>query len=272
MKKWNLGITAICLAALLAGCGQAPASPVQESTAPDVRMEVQATDTAFSEPSTEEALTEPVTAEPETTLMTEPIREQAPTEQETDTPTAENPPQAKHDEPTTTQVTPKETTQPTQPPAPPTAAEPTPTEPKPSEPKPTEPKPTEPSTPAPTEQPTGAPTEPPTEAPTEPPTESPTEPPAPAIDVAALETYGNQYAAQLGFQVDYSMTTSNAGYFPPNSAILYSMSDGYRLVSEQVAVTRDYLMAYVGNIDGARCRVLVSNDGNGRYTCTVLYG
>lgn len=73
MKKWNLGITAICLAALLVGCGQAPASPVQESTAPDVRMEVQATSTAFSEPSTEEALTEPVTAEPETTLMTEPI-------------------------------------------------------------------------------------------------------------------------------------------------------------------------------------------------------
>ena len=271
MKKWNLGITAICLAALLVGCGQAPASPVQESTAPDVRMEVQATSTAFSEPSTEEALTEPVTAEPETTLMTEPIQEQAPTEQETDQPTAENPPQAKHDEPTT-QVTPKDTTQPTQPPAPPTAAEPTPTEPKPSEPKPSEPKPTEPSTPAPTEQPTEAPTEPSTEAPTEPPTEPPTDPPAPAIDVAALEAYGNQYAAQLGFQVDYSMTTSNAGYFPPNSAILSSMSDGYKLVSEQVSVTRDYLMAYVGSIDGARCRVLVSNDGNGRYTCTVLYG
>ena len=68
------------------------------------------------------------------------------------------------------------------------------------------------------------------------------------------------------------MTTSNAGYFPPNSAILSSMSDGYKLVSEQVAVTRDYLMAYVGSVDGARCRVLVSNDGNGRYTCTVLYG
>lgn len=263
MKKWNLGITTICLAALLAGCGQAPASPAQESTAPDVKMEVQATDTAFSEPSTEEALTEPVTTEPETTLMTEPIQEQTPTERETDPPTAENPPQAKHDEPTATQAAPKEATQPTQPPAAP-ATEPKPTEPKPTEPKSTEPKPTEPPAPA--------PTEPPTEAPTEPPSEPPTEPPAPAIDVAALEAYGNQYAAQLGFQVDYSMTTSNAGFFPPNSAILSSTSDGYKLVSEQVSVTRDYLMAYVGSIDGARCRVLVSNDGNGRYTCTVLYG
>ena len=50
MKKQNLGIAIICLTALLAGCGQAPASPVSESTAPDVRMEVQTTDTAFSEP------------------------------------------------------------------------------------------------------------------------------------------------------------------------------------------------------------------------------
>lgn len=259
MKKWDLGITAICLAALLAGCGQAPASPAQEVTVPDVRMEALVTDTVYSEPATEAQQTEATTAEPEAIPMTEPIQEQDPTEQTSDTTPTEKTPQAQPDEPTPTQVAPKETTQPTQPPAPPTA-----TDPKPTEPKPTEPKPTEPPAPA--------PTEPTTEAPTEPLTESPTEPPAPAIDVAALETYGNQYAAQLGFQVDYSMTTSNAGYFPPNSAILYSMSDGYRLVSEQVAVTRDYLMAYVGNIDGARCRVLVSNDGNGRYTCTVLYG
>lgn len=241
MRKRNLGIAIICLAALLAGCGQAPVSPVQKSTAPDVRMEAQVTDTTHTEPSTEALQMETETTESQTVPMTEPIREQTSTEQETDRPTAQTQP----DEPIPTQAPPKETTQPTQPSAPPTA---------------TEPKPTEP--------PTQAPTEPTTEAPTEP----PTEPQAPAIDVAALEAYGNQYAAQLGFQVDYTMTTSNSGYFPPNSAILSSMSDGYRLVSEQVSVTRDYLMAYVGSIEGARCRILVSNDGNGRYTCTVLYG
>ena len=272
MRKRNLGIAIICLAVLLAGCGQAPASTLQESTAPDVRMEAQITDAVQTEPSSEALQMETETTEPETTQLTEPIREQTSTEQETDRPTTQNTPQTQPDEPTPTQAAPKETTQPTQPSAPPTTTEPKPTEPKPTEPKPTEPKPTEPPAPAPTEPTTEAPTEPPTEAPTEPPTEPPTESQAPAIDIAALEAYGNQYAAQLGFQVDYTMTASNAGYFPPNSAILSSMSDGYRLVSEQVSVTRDYLMAYVGSIDGARCRVLVSNDGNGQYTCTVLYG
>lgn len=272
MRKRNLGIAIICLAVLFAGCGQAPASTLQESTAPDVRMEAQITDAVQTEPSSEALQMETETTEPEATQMTEPIRVQTSTEQETDRPTTQNTPQTRPDEPTPTQAAPKETTQPTQPSAPATTTEPKPTEPKPTEPKPTEPKPTEPPAPAPTEPTTEAPTEPPTEAPTEPPTEPPTESQAPAIDIAALEAYGNQYAAQLGFQVDYTMTASNAGYFPPNSAILSSMSDGYRLVSEQVSVTRDYLMAYVGSIEGARCRVLVSNDGNGRYTCTVLYG
>lgn len=252
MRKRNLGIAIICLAVLLAGCGQAPASTLQESTAPDVRMEAQITDAVQTEPSSEALQMETETTEPEATQLTEPIREQTSAEQETDRPTTQNTPQTRPDEPPPTQAAPKETTQPTQPSAPPTTTEPKPTEPKPTEPKPTEPKPTEPPAPA----------------PTEPPTESQ----APAIDIAALEAYGNQYAAQLGFQVDYTMTASNAGYFPPNSAILSSMSDGYRLVSEQVSVTRDYLMAYVGSIEGARCRVLVSNDGNGQYTCTVLYG
>jgi hypothetical protein len=68
------------------------------------------------------------------------------------------------------------------------------------------------------------------------------------------------------------MTTGNASFFPPNSAILNSTEDGYRLVTEQVSVTREFLMAYVGSIEGARARVLVSKDSNGWYTCTVLYG
>ena len=204
---------------------------------------------------------------PDTTVpqSSEAQTEPAPTETEK---TAD--PQPTEPKPTTPAPTEPKPTAPA--PTEPKPTEPAPTQPKPTEPAPTQPKPTEPSQP-PTEptQPPTEPTQPPTE-PTQPPTEPPTEPPKPAIDASALEAYGNQYAASLGFQIDYSMTTGNSGYFPPDSAILNSEEEGRSFVAGQVKATYDYLIAYLGNIEGARCRVLVTSNGGGRYTVTVLYG
>ena len=271
MKKRNLIIAVICLAALLVGCGQAPASPASENPTLDVRLESQTTVPPVTELASDAVQTEATVVETETALITEPVQEPESTAQSEETQPAESKPQSEPAAGTTptnpAQSNPKEDPKPTEPAAPPTTTEPKPTDPKPTESAPTQP--TEPQTPPPATEPTEPVTEPTTEPPTE---EPPTQPPAPEIDISALEAYGNQYAASLGFEIDYSMNAGNSGFFPPNSAMLNSMSDGYRLVSEQVAVTRDYLMAYVGNIDGARCRVLVAKDNNGWYTCTVLYG
>ena len=169
------------------------------------------------------------------------------------------PNEPKIDEPNATQ--PPKSIEPTKAPEPPKQTEP----PKVTEaPKQSEPlKPSEP--PAQSEPPASS------EAPTQP-TEAPTEPPKPEIDVAALEAYGNQYAASLGFQIDYSMTTGNSGFFPPETWLLDSMDKGRQMVKDQVSMTRSYLIAYIGSAEGARCRVIVTDDGNGWYTCTALYG
>ena len=136
---------------------------------------------------------------------------------------------------------------------------------------PTEPS-TAPPTMAPSQPPTEPTTEPPTEAPTELPTEPSTEPPKPAVDLTVLEAFGNQYAAGLGFQIDHSMTTANSSFFPPESMILASTDEGYAFVAGQVQSTYEYLAAYLGSIEGVRCRVIVSEDSGGWITVTVLYG
>lgn len=272
MKRWNLLIVFLLMLSLLSGCGQAPAMPTTAASTTDVKMEADTTTSAAVHTDTETDVPTTAVAEAETeaAMTTEPILEPQSTEPaEQAQPETATPQKTKSSEATpspTSPSKPPEQPKPTEPPAPPATQAPE---------EPTQPAPepsSEPPAPAPTEAPTEPPTEPPTEAPTEPATEPPTEAPASTIDIAALEAYGNQYAAQLGFQVDYSMTTGNSSFFPPNSAILNSTEDGYRLVTEQVSVTREFLMAYVGSIEGARARVLVSKDSNGWYTCTVLYG
>ena len=276
MKRWNMLIAFLLMLAFLSGCGQAPAMPATAASTTDVRMEATMVTPAavHTDVETDVPTTAAAEAETEAAMTTEPILESQSTEpaeqaqSETDAPQETKSPDAIPSP--TSPSKPPEQPKPTEPPAPPATQapeEPTQPAPEPSS-EPPAPAPTE----APTEPPAEPPTEPPTEAPTEPATEPPTEAPTPTIDIAALEAYGNQYAAQLGFQVDYSMTTGNASFFPPNSAILNSTEDGYRLVTEQVSVTREFLMAYIGSIEGARARVLVSKDSNGWFTCTVLYG
>lgn len=165
------------------------------------------------------------------------------------------------------------TTKPTSPTSTPSKpSEPTPTKPKPTtpaEPAPTTPKPTEPA-PKPTEP---APTEP---APTEP---APTEPTKANVDTAALEAYGRQYAASLGFTPSTELNLNNSGYFPGYSAALYSTDEGYTHVADSVQDTYNELMAADGTIEGARCNVIVEYDpvssagmGGSWYVIWVLYG
>ena len=106
----------------------------------------------------------------------------------------------------------------------PKATEPAPTQPAPTEPKPTEPVPTEPA---------------------------PTEPEKEYIDIAALEEYGRQYAASLGFIPNASLTMDNASYFQ---------------------ATYNELMAADGTIEGAGCNVCIIDCGDGTYFIIVLYG
>lgn len=119
------------------------------------------------------------------------------------------------------------------------------------------------------------------EAPTEP-VEIPNEPQKEALDFAALEAYGNQYAASLGFTIDYSMTTGNSGYFPPDGWIWTSMEDGKRCIREVVAGTKEWLIdfaTYTYGDDypgweesGVRGRVILSVNNDGWNMVTVLYG
>lgn len=141
-------------------------------------------------------------------------------------------------------------------------AESTQTQPKQTEPAPTEPAPTEPKATEPT--------------PTEP---APTEPPKVEIDTAALEAYGRQYAASLGFTIDTSMNLGNSSYFPAGMACINSMDEGYSYVAEDVYWLYDDLLNDIGSIEGARCNVIVEYDpvnsdlaGGNWYCIWVLYG
>ena len=137
-------------------------------------------------------------------------------------------------------------------------AESTQTQPKQTEPAHTEPAPTEPK-----------PTEP---VPTEP---APTEPPKVEIDTAALEAYGRQYAASLGFTASTELNFSNAAYDPAYHLVLNSTDEGYGQVAECVKVLYDSLMYVDGAVEGCRCNVIVEKDvqyGIEWYLVWVLYG
>ena len=134
----------------------------------------------------------------------------------------------------------------------PKATEPAPTQPTPTEPKPTEPVPTEPA---------------------------PTEPPKVEIDTAALEAYGRQYAASLGFTASTELNLGNSSYFPAGMACLNSTDEGYGQVAGTVQVTYGELMIADGTVEGLRCNVIVEYDpvnselaGGNWYCIWVLYG
>lgn len=141
-------------------------------------------------------------------------------------------------------------------------AESTQTQPKQTEPAHTEPAPTEPKT-----------TEP---APTEP---APTEPPKVEIDTAALEAYGRQYAASLGFTIDTAMNLGNSSYFPALCLPLSSTDEAYSHVAGGVDYVYEDLLYDMDSIEGARCNVIVEYDpvnselaGGNWYCIWVLYG
>ena len=116
-----------------------------------------------------------------------------------------------------------------------------------------------------------APVGPSTVAPQEPmvqPTEAPYVEPE-RIDTSALTAHGNSFAASLGFTIDYGVRD---GYFPPDTIRFSSMSAACSNVEDNVLVLYNNIIARDGSIDGYRCCVTVSDNGNGTYTTTVYYG
>lgn len=98
----------------------------------------------------------------------------------------------------------------------------------------------------------------------------PTEAPKPErIDTSALAAHGNSFAASLGFTTDYSVRD---GYFPPDTIRFSSMNAAYSNVEGNVMVLYNNIFARDGSIDGYRCCVTVSDNGDGTYTTTVYYG
>lgn len=112
----------------------------------------------------------------------------------------------------------------------------------------------------------------PTQAETEPmvqPTEVPPCVEPEKINATDLAAYGNSFAASLGFVIDYSVRD---GYFPPDTVSFSTMSAAYSNVKENVLVLYNNIIARDGSIDGYRCCVTVSDNGDGTYTTTVYYG
>lgn len=89
------------------------------------------------------------------------------------------------------------------------------------------------------------------------------------IDTSALTSHGNSFAASLGFSIDYSVRD---GYFPPDTVGFSSMNAAYSNVEGNVMVLYNNIIARDGSIDGYRCCVTVSDNGDGTYTTTVYYG
>ncbi|MBQ6430412.1 MAG: S-layer homology domain-containing protein [Oscillospiraceae bacterium] len=93
-----------------------------------------------------------------------------------------------------------------------------------------------------------------------------------AIDLSALEEYGRDYAASLGFTIDTTMTLDNSSYYPGDRVLIRSMEDGRRLVAENVQVTADNLIGYGSSIPGYRCNVLIEKGAEDEYIIWVMYG
>ena len=93
-----------------------------------------------------------------------------------------------------------------------------------------------------------------------------------AIDLAALEEYGRDYAVSLGFTIDTTMTPDNSGYYPGDRVLIRSMEDGRRLVAENVRGTANNLIGYGYSVAGHRCNILIENSADGEYIIWVMYG
>lgn len=111
------------------------------------------------------------------------------------------------------------------------------------------------------------------QAPVEPSTVQPTEEPPfmepERIDTSVLTVHGNSFAASLGFTIDYGVRD---GYFPPDTIRFSSMSAAYSNIEDNVLVLYNNIIARDGSIDGYRCYINVSDNGDGTYTTTVYYG
>lgn len=83
--------------------------------------------------------------------------------------------------------------------------------------------------------------------------------PKETLDTVAIAAYGNSYAASLGFTLDASVASGNAGYYPALDYCVNTMSECYSYVAAQVYNTYSRLMNAHGTIEGAR------------YYCTVQY-
>lgn len=123
---------------------------------------------------------------------------------------------------------------------------------------------------------TGTPvaTEPPVQ--TEPPEETqPTE----IINVQALIDYGREYAeSTYGYEVCIGVRD---GYYPPDTASIYTMEEGYKVVKASADCTTRMLLARPGveivkEIDGVLCRaridIAIEDLGNSIYRIWVYYG
>lgn len=89
------------------------------------------------------------------------------------------------------------------------------------------------------------------------------------IGTSDLEVHGNSFAVSLGFTIDYSVRD---GYFLPDTIRFSSMSAACSNVEDNVLMLYNNIITRDGSIDGYRCCVTVSDNGNGTYTTTVYYG
>lgn len=105
-----------------------------------------------------------------------------------------------------------------------------------------------------------------------------TQPPE-IIHVQALIDYGREYAeSTYGYEVYIGVRD---GYYPPDTASIYTMEEGYKVVRASVDCTTRMLLARPGaeivkEIDGVLCRariyIAIEDRGNNIYKIWVYYG
>jgi hypothetical protein len=105
-----------------------------------------------------------------------------------------------------------------------------------------------------------------------------TQPPE-IINVQALIDYGREYAeSTYGYEVYIGVRD---GYYPPDTASIYTMEEGYKVVKASVDCTTRMLLARPGveivkEIDGVLCRaridIAIEDLGNSIYRIWVYYG
>ena len=94
--------------------------------------------------------------------------------------------------------------------------------------------------------------------------------PKEVLDAAAIAAYGNSYAVSLGFTLDASVASGNAGYYPALDYCVNTMSECYSYVAAQVYNTYSRLMNAHGTIEGARYYFTVQYLGSDAYGTYIL--